>query len=126
AAILRPLGGVAAGLGGCRGQALVDRWFERLAAPADGPDAVDGPRAGTGDHPRFGGAPRGIVLPRALPGFPERVLEHIGGVGPVADDPQDERVDERGVAIVETAEGFTITGRHPPDEVLPRRRHDRP
>ena len=126
AAVLGPLGGVAARLGGRRRQALVHRRHERLAAPAHRADAVDGPRAGPGDHPGLGGASRGVVAPRALPGFPEHVLEHVGGVGPVADDLEDERVDERRVAVVEAVEGVTITGCHAPDEVLPRRGHDRP
>src|SRR6185503_15181605 len=106
-----------------RRQLLVDRWHEGRAPPTDGPHAVDGPGPGPGDHPGLRRATGGVVAGRTLPRLPEDVLEHVGGVAAVADDPEDQRVDERRVAVVETTEGLAVTGGHPPDQVLPRGHH---
>ena len=51
------------------------------------------------------------------------ILQDVGRVAAVADDPDDERVHERGVAIIEGAERLAISGRHLPDQCLPRHRH---
>src|SRR5947208_26520 len=118
-AALTSVGGTAAGLRRGGGHRIVHGRHERLTSSTHGTHPIDCPGACSRHDPGFGRAPGGIVRAGRPPGFPEDVLQDVGGVAAVTDDAKDQRIDHGGVAVVEPGERVAVAGSHSPDEVLP-------
>src|SRR5439155_1119310 len=79
-----------------------------------GTHPIDRPGACSRHDPGFGRAPGGIVRAGRPPGFPEDVLQDVGGVAAVTDDAKDQRIDHGGVAVVEPGERVAVARYHSP------------
>ena len=72
---------------------------------------VEAARAHARDQPGAHGAPGGVEVAGVVPGLQEHVVQHVFGLGAVAQHAQAERQQHRGVAIVKLPQRAAISAR---------------
>src|SRR4029453_3786689 len=91
-------------------------WSHHLIASTSRTKFVDASAPRQGDEPRRGCPPVGAVRLRLPPDLYEDVLDDLPRLAPLAEDSQCERVDERGVEVVEACEGVAVAACDLPEQ----------